>query len=62
MISLQYEVSIIIIYVIIEDILLLNEFIVRVHSMWKGVPTMRSVGTACHRAQCIVMTPTAHVL
>ena len=33
-----------------QSMLLLNEFIVREHPMWEGVPTLRSVGTPRHRA------------
>ena len=52
----MFPIDVIIVFNWIEDILLLNEFIVRVHPVWKGVPTLRSVGTARHRAQGIVMT------
>jgi hypothetical protein len=50
-------INVIIVFDRMEDILLLNEFIVRVYPVWKGVPTLSCVGTACHRAQGIFMTP-----
>jgi len=49
-------INVIVVFDGIEDVLLLNEFIICEHMMSKGVPTLWSVGTPCQRAQGIVMT------
>jgi hypothetical protein len=47
---IMLSINVIIILNGIEDIFLLDEFIVSEYPMWEGVPTLWSVGSPCHRA------------